>query len=124
MFLSVGFGFFAGLAAVFVVARRIVAAFLRKGPMAGPQRKLVLKMAAAGGFVALLPALILGIVVGATLGGVYGETLLGARGVGGLGLVAGIALGTFAVVALVLVLAITAGAYIGVVVARRQGAAP
>src|SRR5687768_6995816 len=121
MFLSVGFGFFAGLAAVFVVTRRIVGAFLRGASVAASQRALVVKMAAAGGFIALLPALILGVVVGATLGGVYGQTLFDARGIGSLGLVTGVALGTFAVVALVLGLSITAGAYVGVVVARRQG---
>ena len=123
MFFSVGVGFFAGLAAAFVVARRIVAAFLRKAPVAVSQRIFVLKMAAAGGFVALLPSLILGIVVGATLGGVYGQTLAGGTRAGSLGLVAGVALGTFTVVVLVLCLAIALGACLGIVVARRQGAA-
>ena len=123
MFISVGLGYIGGVLAVFFVAGRIVAAALRDGPFDPAQRRIVVRMAAAGGFVALLPALFLGAVVGGTFGGAYGEVISRSIGAGNAGVVPGIAVGMFAVVALVMCVAVGIGAYFGRFIARGKDAA-
>jgi hypothetical protein len=123
MFISVGLGYIGGVVAVFLLGRRIVARALRDGPFESAQRKTVVRWAAGGGFVALLPALLLGTVVGGTFGGAYGEIFSSSFGAGDAGVVPGIALGMFAVVAIILCAAVAIGAYAGRFLARREDAA-
>jgi hypothetical protein len=113
MFISVGFGYVCGVVAALFIGRRIVGAILRSGSFNHEERRVILRAATAGGFIALLPALILGTVVGGTFGGAYGELLSGSIGGGGSGIILGITLGLFAVVALIMCLAIGVGAYFG-----------
>ena len=93
------------MAAAFVLGRAIVSAVARRRTLDAGQRRTLVKTAGAFGLVALAPALLIGIVVGGTLGAAYGE--------------GGVALGTFAVVALVLCAAVAAGAWVGRLLADR-----
>jgi hypothetical protein len=123
MFISVGLGYIGGVVAVLFVAGRIVAGALRGTSFDTAQRRIVVRMAAAGGFVALLPALFLGTVAGGTFGGAYGEVISRSIGAGNAGVVPGIAVGMFIVVALVMGLAVGIGAYSGRFIARGKSAA-
>ncbi|MGZ5036477.1 MAG: hypothetical protein ACXWHB_02595 [Usitatibacter sp.] len=119
-FLSVGLGYVSGVAAALILGRRIVRGILGGFPFAAEQRRIVVRAAAAGAFIAFLPALLLGIVIGATLGGAYFQAAFThvEDGAGDSGLVLGITLGMFAMVVLIMCLAIAAGGYIGRFIAR------
>lgn len=122
MFASVGLGYVGGIVATFVMARFIVAAALRGAAFDAAQRRTVVKLAAAGGLVALLPALLVGTVVGGTLGGAYGEIIARGTVAEASGVVLGIAVGMFAAVALIMCTAVLAGAYVGRFIANRSDA--
>ena len=118
-FVSAGIGYIAGLVMAFVAAKYIMAfVILRSGELDAAQRRTIIKAAAGGGFVGILPALLLGSVVGGTLGRVYGEAASRAIGLGSAGIVPGIALGMFVVVMAVMCIAIALGAYLGRHLAR------
>jgi hypothetical protein len=120
MFFGAGFGYVGGVVASLFIGRRIVGVILRSAPFDREKRRTIVRAAAAGGFIALLPALVVGTVVGGTLGGAYGEFFSSSIGGGSAVVVLGIALGMFAVVALIMCIAIGVGAYVGRLVARRR----
>lgn len=114
MFISVGLGYIGGVAAALFLGRRIVAVVLRAGQFQAAQRRSIVRMAVAGGLVALVPALLLGTLVGATLGGAYAGAVSNPGG----GVLAGTAVGMFAVVGLIMCVAVAIGAYFGRFIAR------
>ena len=114
MFISVGLGYIGGVAAALFLGRRIVAVVLRGGRFEAAQRRSIVRMAVAGGLVALVPALLLGTLVGATLGGAYAGAVSNPGG----GVLAGTAVGMFAVVGLIMCVAVAIGAYVGRFIAR------
>ena len=116
-YVAVAAGFLAGLWAVYLLGRRILAAFLRDPGLEPAQRGTVARMAAAGGFVGVVPALLLGTVIGGTLGARF---VPNSPGLSDSLQVIGIAFGTFAVVTLVLCASIALGAWIGAAIARND----
>ena len=106
LFVAVAIACTGGIVAAFLVGRSVVAAIARRTRLSPEQRRTVLKSAGAFGLVALGPAVLLGVVVGGTLGARYGEM--------------GVAMGTFAVVAALLCSCGAAGACLGRVLAQRS----
>ena len=106
LFAAVGIACVGGALAAAALGRRIIFALLRTRRFDTGQRVTVIKAAGAFGLVALLPAVLLGIVVGGTLGVAYGE--------------AGVALGTFALVSILITVPMAAGAWIGRMLADRR----
>jgi len=105
LFAAVAIACVGGAVAAFVLGNRAIAAILRRGALDAGQRATVVKSAAAFGLVAVVPAVLLGIVVGGTLGGAHGAV--------------GVALGTFALVALLISVSVAAGAWVGRLLADR-----
>ena len=116
-YVAVAAGFFAGIWAVFLLGRRIVAPFLRNPSLEPSQRTTIVRMAAAGGFVGILPSLLLGTVVGGTLGA---RLVPHSPGISDSLQILGIAFGMFAVVTILMCGAIALGAWIGAVIARGE----
>jgi hypothetical protein len=79
-----------------------------------PHSYFLVRLALAGTLVALLPALLLSIVVGGTLGEAWGERALGRLGFAASGAPIGLAVG----VALVFALLLMAGAASGIVLGK------
>lgn len=119
LFVGVALGFVAALAATAYLARRMLAVMMPKGPEAAPQRRTVFKGAAAGAVIGLGPALLLGTVIGATLGGNYGAAL--AQDARDSGALAGVTLGVFAVATIVLGGCVWVGAWVGRRIGDRGG---
>ena len=119
-FVGVALGFAAALVATAYLARRMLAVMMPKGAEAAAQRRTVFKGATAGAVIGFGPALLLGTVIGATLGGTYGAAL--AQDARDSGALAGVALGVFAVATLLLSGCVWLGAWVGRKVAgdRRQ----
>ena len=111
LFVGAALGFIAAIIATAYLARRMLAAMMPKGAEAAEQRRIVRKGAMAGAVIGLGPALLLGTVIGATLGGTYGAAL--AQGARDSGALAGVALGVFAVAAIVLTACVALGAWVG-----------
>ena len=102
-FLAVSIACAGAIACAVFFGQRFVASLVRARALDPGQRRTVAKGAVAFGLVALGPAFLLGPVVGGTLGAAYGPL--------------GIALGTFAVVALLLCASVAAGAHAGRIMA-------
>lgn len=117
-FLGAGVGYVAALVAAFYLSRPTVRAAMRDPAFTPGQRRTVAKVALAGGLVALVPALLLGAVVGATLGGYSGAALADASGASASGAVFGIAAGVFAVVVTIVWISVALGAWLGLSMAR------
>jgi hypothetical protein len=117
-FLSAGLGYVAGLVAAFYLARPTVRSVMRDPAFSPGQRRTVARVALAGGLVALVPALLLGTVVGATLGGFSGAALADSSGASESGVVFGIAAGVFAVVVPIVWISAAMGAWLGRSMAR------
>jgi hypothetical protein len=120
LYVSVALGYIAGLAASFVVARRILATTLRGRSFDSRQRRTVVRLAAAGGVVSLVPALALGTVIGATLGAAAGDAIFVAIGLGRTGAAAGVLLGVFVMAAFILIASIAIGAWLGRYIVRSR----
>ena len=75
---------------------------------------LAIRLALAGTVVALLPAFLLSLVIGGTLGGAWGESALGQLGFHASGAPIGLALG----IAIVFALVVIAGAMLGILLAK------
>jgi hypothetical protein len=116
LFVGVALGFAAALVATAYLARRILATMMPRGPEAAPQRRTVFKGATAGAVIGLGPALLLGTVIGATLGGNYGAAL--AQDARDSGALAGVVLGVFAVTTILLSGCVWVGAWVGRRIAR------
>ena len=116
LFAGVAFGFVFAIVATAYLARRMMIAMMPRAPEAAAQRRTVLKGATAGAVIGLGPALLLGIVIGATLGGNYGAAL--AQGARDSGTLAGVALGVFAVATILLSASVWLGAWVGLRLAR------
>ena len=76
------------------------------------------RLAFAGAFVALLPALFLSLVVGGTVGGAWGEQLFGQIGLPASGVPVGLALGIAVIFALVVLGGAAIGRLIGLLLER------
>lgn len=118
LFVGVAIGFIAALVATAFLARRMLAAMMPKGPQAAAQRRTIMKGATAGAVIGFGPALLLGTVIGATLGGNYGAAL--AQGARDSGALAGVAFGVFAVATVLLGASVWVGAWVGRRVAGSQ----
>ena len=112
-FVMVALAYMGGVSAAFVLGRRILAAMTRRRAANPDHRRSIARMALAGGLVALLPALLLGTVVGGTLGSLYGVSASAATAFGTTAAILGIGLGVFAVVAVIMSAAVALGAWIG-----------
>ena len=113
MFVIVALAYAGGVAAAAVLGRRIVAALVRRRAADVDHRRSIMRMGVAGGLVALVPALLLGVVIGATLGGAYGVSAAGSAAVATSASIVGIGLGVFAVVAVILSGSVALGAWVG-----------
>lgn len=113
MFVVVALAYAGGIAASAVLGRRIIAAVVRRRAATPEHRRSIVRMGVAGGLVALMPALLLGVVIGATLGSAYGVNTAGLIALGTSATVVGIGLGVFAVVAVILSGSVALGAWIG-----------
>lgn len=120
MFVVVALAYVAGIGAAMVLARRMIASFVRRRSADPEQRRWIVRMGIAGGIVALVPALLLGIVIGATLGGAYGVSTAGSIALGTSATIVGIGLGVFAVVAAILTGSVALGAWIGMLLSGRK----
>ena len=117
MYLAVGVGYLAGVIAAFVLGRRVLAYLVRRAASLA-ERRMIVRVGAAGGLVALLPALFLGTVIGGTLGGVVGDRLAPSSA----GAAMGLAIGQFAVVCVTVVAAVALGGACGQFIGRRTQA--
>lgn len=99
-------GIAAGVAVCYAALKTLLPHFIRQSKDA----LLLVRLALAGTIVALLPALALSLVVGATLGGVWGRQVFEPYGLAASGVPIGVALGT----ALVLAVVVLAGAAAGI----------
>ena len=120
LFVGVAVGFVAAIVATVALSRPVLRAMMPKGPEAAAQRRTIFKGAAAGGVIGFGPALLLGTVVGATLGGNYGAAM--AQGARDSGALVGVVLGVFAVATILLCASVAAGAWVGRRIA--EGGAP
>jgi hypothetical protein len=117
LFFGVGVGFLAAMMATFFIGRRAVAAMAHRD-VTPDRRRTIVRGAAAGAVIGFGPALLLGTVIGATLGGNYGGVIATSANMRDAGTLAGVALGTFAVATLLLGLAVVLGAWVGRLLAR------
>ena len=123
LFFGVGVGFLAGVMASFFIGRRVVAALMRH-PVTPDGRRKIQRGALAGAVIGFGPALLLGTVIGATLGGSYGGAIATAPNMRDAATLAGVALGTFAVGTVLLSLSVLLGAWVGRLLAKEIGPPP
>lgn len=102
-------GIVAGVAICYAALKRLLPHFVRRSKDA----LLLVRLALAGTLAALLPALFLSLVVGATLGGAWGRQIFQPYGLAASGVPLGVALGTTAVFAAVVLLGTAAGIVLG-----------
>lgn len=114
MYVAVALGYVAGVAAAFVLGRRVVVLAAR-GIQDPEHRRTIVRGGVAGGIIALVPALLLGAVIAGTLGSSIGERLAPSRA----GIAAALAIGEFAVVCFTITVATAAGAMLGNLVGKR-----
>lgn len=113
MYLAAGLGYLAGVGAAVILSRRLLVLIGR--PAANhQQRRLIARVGIAGGLVALIPAFLLGTVIGGTFGRVIGERLAPS----GAGAAAGLAIGLFAVACLTITLFAAVGGALGRLVGK------
>jgi hypothetical protein len=98
-------GLIGGVALVYVIGSALARRF--------PSRSLAVRLALAGAAIAVLPAFFLSFVVGGTLGGAWGEHLLGRIGMRSSGVPVGLALGISLVFACVVLVGATVGVLLG-----------
>ncbi|MDX1375799.1 MAG: hypothetical protein R3357_09575 [Burkholderiales bacterium] len=103
-------GLVGGVALMIAVARAAVPRMI----MGTKDRIVLVRLALAGTLVALLPALALSLVVGATLGGAWGRQVLAPFGLAASGAPLGLALG----VALVFAGVVLAGTVVGILLGK------
>lgn len=116
--ISSALGLIGGVALMYLAAKATVPRMIT----GARDRRLLLRLALAGTLVALLPALFLSLVVGATLGGAWGRQLLAPYGLGASGAPLGLALGIALVFAGVVLCGTMAGILLGRLLAPRGGA--
>jgi hypothetical protein len=102
-----------GLAGGVALAIALVRAVLPRIAAASPDPLLMVRLAFAGTVVAALPALVLSLVVGATLGGALGRQLSALAGLGATAVPVGQAFGTALVFAVVLLTGTASGVALG-----------
>jgi len=107
-----------GLAGGVALAYRLGKLLLPRAIAKTKHVTLSIRLAIAGTIVALVPAFLLSLVVGGTLGGAWGEQALGRLGFPASGAPIGLALGIAAVFALVLIGGALLGILIGVLLSR------
>jgi hypothetical protein len=108
-----GVGYLGGILFAYYGGRWIIGVFAGRFTFAALSRNLLGLFGAAGGLLALLPAVFLGTVVG-SLGGAYGEVIFQAAGVGMVGVPIGLALSIAVVIGLVACGGVLLGIAIGV----------
>jgi hypothetical protein len=108
--ISSAVGLIAGIAFMYLGAKAAVPRMI----VGARDPRLLLRLALAGTLIALLPALFLSLVVGATLGGAWGRQLLAPYGLAASGAPLGLALG----IALVFAGVVLAGTAAGIVLGR------
>jgi len=102
-------GIVAGVAICYAALKGLLPHFIRRSKDA----LLLVRLALAGTLAALLPALFLSLVVGATLGGAWGRQIFQPYGLAASGEPLGVALGTTVVFAAVVLLGTAAGIGLG-----------
>jgi hypothetical protein len=117
LFFGVGLGFGAAIVATFLLSRRALVAVMPKGLEGAARRRTIAKGAAAGALIGFAPALLLGTVVGATLGSHYGPLI--AEGARDSAVLAGVVGGVFAVATILLCASVALGAWVGRRIAAR-----
>jgi RsiW-degrading membrane proteinase PrsW (M82 family) len=112
-----------GLAGGFLLAYALGRALLPRWVGKSGHLSLLVRLAFAGTVVALLPALLLSLVVGGTLGGAWGERVFAWLGFPS-GAPIGLALGVALVFALVVLSGAACGVLLGKALARDRGEQP
>ena len=108
MYVAAALGYIAGVAAAFVLSRRVLVLMARR--IADPaHRRTIVRGGIAGALVGLVPALLLGTVIAGTFGGSIGERLAPSRA----GIAAALAIGEFAVVCFTITVATALGGALG-----------
>jgi len=109
-----------GLGAGVVLAYAVGKAVLPRAVAKADDALLFVRLAFAGTVVALLPALLLSLVIGGTLGGAWGERVFGRLGVPSSGVPVGLAIGIALVFALVVLGGGAIGMFLGKAVIRHR----
>jgi hypothetical protein len=102
-------GYSAGAVGGYLLSKRII----RRLSSDSYRPRLVVWFGVAGGLVALLPAFFLSVVVGGALGGGYGEVVGQTFGLGGIGVLIGIPVGSAVVLAALITVGVLAGTVLG-----------
>ena len=110
-------GIVAGAAVGYAALKMFLPHFIRQSKDA----LLLVRLALAGTLVALLPALLLSLVVGATLGGAWGRQIFQPYGLAASGVPLGVALGTMVVFAAVVLVGTATGIVLGKVLLHLRG---
>jgi hypothetical protein len=101
--------------AAFILGRRVLALMVRRVAGTG-HRRMIVRCGAAGGFIALLPALLLGTVLGGVFGMAFGERLAPS----GAGAAAALAIAQFAFGCTIIVAAVALGGALGNLLGRGE----
>lgn len=110
IWIATALGLAGGVVLAYVLGKAVVLRAIAKAE----DMRLFVRLAFAGTVVALLPALLLSIVIGGTLGGAWGEHVFGRLGVPLSGVPVGLALG----IALVFALVVLAGSGAGILLGK------
>jgi hypothetical protein len=102
-------GYFAGAVGGYLLSRRII----RRLSSDSFKPRLAVWFGVAGGVVALLPAFFLSVLVGGTLGGSYGEVVGQTFGLGSVGVLIGIPVGSAVVLGALITVGVLAGTVLG-----------